>query len=48
MYSDIVSWSSQGDCIVIKDALAFQDKILPTLFGHNNFHSFVRQVIIYH
>jgi hypothetical protein len=44
---EIVSWTSEGDSILIKDAVSFQEKILPAAFGHSNFHSFVRQLNMY-
>jgi hypothetical protein len=44
---EIVAWSPEGDSILIKDAVSFQEKILPSAFGHSNFHSFVRQLNMY-
>ena len=43
-YPDIVSWSPKGDCFVIKELDAFTKTILPRMFKHSNFASFVRQL----
>jgi len=43
-YEHIVSWSENGDSFVIKDQNEFSKQILPALFKHNNFASFVRQL----
>jgi HSF-type DNA-binding len=37
-------WTEHGDSFIIKDAKEFQETIIPTVFKHNNFSSFVRQL----
>ncbi|KIJ44352.1 hypothetical protein M422DRAFT_252354 [Sphaerobolus stellatus SS14] len=44
VYGDIVSWGPQGDCFIIKDMTEFTKSILPRMFKHSNFASFVRQL----
>ncbi|KAF8582339.1 hypothetical protein K439DRAFT_1618399 [Ramaria rubella] len=43
-YSDVVCWGSGGDCFIIKDMTEFTKSILPRMFKHSNFASFVRQL----
>ena len=43
-FSDVVSWGPQGDCFVVKDMNEFTKSILPRMFKHSNFASFVRQL----
>ena len=43
-FSNIVCWGPQGDCFVIKDLNEFTKSILPRMFKHSNFASFVRQL----
>lgn len=43
-YPDIVSWGPRGDCFVVKDMNAFTTTVLPRMFKHSNFASFVRQL----
>ena len=43
-FPDIVSWSPKGDCFVITDLEGFTTHILPRMFKHSNFASFVRQL----
>eukprot|EP01039_Chlorochromonas_danica_P002245 gene2245-2459_t len=40
-------WSESGDTVIIKDAKAFSEKVIPTAYKHNNFSSFVRQLNFY-
>jgi HSF-type DNA-binding len=37
-------WSVKGDTFIIKDAKKFSEKVIPTVYKHNNFSSFVRQL----
>ncbi|KAI0027777.1 HSF-type DNA-binding-domain-containing protein, partial [Vararia minispora EC-137] len=41
---NIVSWGPHGDCFVVKDMNEFTKSILPRMFKHSNFASFVRQL----
>ncbi|KAG1792127.1 winged helix DNA-binding domain-containing protein [Suillus plorans] len=43
-FSHVVSWGPQGDCFVVKDMNEFTKSILPRMFKHSNFASFVRQL----
>ncbi|KAF7294641.1 Response regulatory domain-containing protein [Mycena indigotica] len=43
-FSSVVSWGPQGDCFVVKDMNEFTKSILPRMFKHSNFASFVRQL----
>ncbi|EPQ57751.1 hypothetical protein GLOTRDRAFT_119791 [Gloeophyllum trabeum ATCC 11539] len=43
-FSNIVSWGPAGDCFVVKDMNEFTKSVLPRLFKHSNFASFVRQL----
>ena len=43
-FADVVSWGPQGDCFVVKDMNEFTKSILPRMFKHSNFASFVRQL----
>ncbi|KAI8982936.1 HSF-type DNA-binding-domain-containing protein [Trametes punicea] len=43
-FSDVVSWGPNGDCFVVKDMNEFTKSILPRMFKHSNFASFVRQL----
>ncbi|KIO34592.1 hypothetical protein M407DRAFT_88338 [Tulasnella calospora MUT 4182] len=43
-YSQVVSWGPKGDCFVVKDMTEFTKSILPRMFKHSNFASFVRQL----
>ncbi|KAF9078320.1 HSF-type DNA-binding-domain-containing protein [Rhodocollybia butyracea] len=43
-FQDVVSWGPQGDCFVVKDMNEFTKSILPRMFKHSNFASFVRQL----
>jgi osomolarity two-component system response regulator SKN7 len=42
--SGVVSWGPSGDCFVVKDMTEFTKSILPRMFKHSNFASFVRQL----
>ena len=43
-YADIVCWGPQGDSFVVKDMTEFTKLVLPRMFKHSNFASFVRQL----
>ena len=43
-WSHVVSWGPHGDCFVVKDMNEFTKSILPRMFKHSNFASFVRQL----
>jgi osomolarity two-component system response regulator SKN7 len=42
--ANVVSWGPAGDCFVVKDMNEFTKSILPRMFKHSNFASFVRQL----
>ncbi|ESK92768.1 putative response regulator receiver protein [Moniliophthora roreri MCA 2997] len=43
-FQHVVCWGPAGDCFVVKDMNEFTKSILPRLFKHSNFASFVRQL----
>jgi len=43
-FANVVSWGPHGDCFVVKDMNEFTKSILPRMFKHSNFASFVRQL----
>ncbi|KAJ7753124.1 HSF-type DNA-binding-domain-containing protein [Mycena maculata] len=43
-YRNVVYWGLQGDCLVVEDTKEFERSILPRVFKHSNFSSFVRQL----
>lgn len=43
-FNHVVSWGPHGDCFVVKDMNEFTKTILPRMFKHSNFASFVRQL----
>ncbi|KAH7889123.1 winged helix DNA-binding domain-containing protein [Phlebopus sp. FC_14] len=43
-FAQVVSWGPHGDCFVVKDMNEFTKSILPRMFKHSNFASFVRQL----
>ncbi|KDR84337.1 hypothetical protein GALMADRAFT_55133 [Galerina marginata CBS 339.88] len=40
----IVCWGPKRDCFIVKDINEFSKTILPRIFNHSNFASFVRQL----
>lgn len=44
-FTEYVSWSDEGDSLVIKRPYDFAENVLPMFFKHNNFQSFIRQVV---
>lgn len=46
-YEKIIYWGDTGKYFVVKSLSEFSEKVLPKYFKHNNFASFVRQVLIY-
>ncbi|KAJ6568039.1 winged helix DNA-binding domain-containing protein [Mycena vulgaris] len=43
-FQNVVCWGPRGDCFVVKDMNEFTKSILPRMFKHSNFASFVRQL----
>jgi hypothetical protein len=43
-FKDVISWGPKGDRFIIHDASEFTKAVLPKLFRHSNFSSFVRQL----
>ncbi|KAF5323791.1 hypothetical protein D9619_012941 [Psilocybe cf. subviscida] len=43
-FQPVVCWGPLGDCFVVKDMNEFTKSILPRMFKHSNFASFVRQL----
>lgn len=43
-YSGIVRWGEAHDSFVIYDTTLFQELVIPQVFNHSNFSSFVRQL----
>jgi len=43
--SNIIEWVENGKFFRVKNITEFTEKVLPRFFKHNNFASFVRQVI---
>ena len=45
--TDLIRWSDQGDSFIVVDEDEFARTLIPELFKHNNYASFVRQLNMY-
>ncbi|RKF71374.1 putative heat shock transcription factor [Golovinomyces cichoracearum] len=45
--TDLIKWSDQGDSFIVLDEDEFAKTLIPELFKHNNYASFVRQLNMY-
>ncbi|KIW09212.1 hypothetical protein, variant [Verruconis gallopava] len=45
--TDLIRWSDSGDSFIVLDEDEFARKLIPELFKHNNYASFVRQLNMY-
>jgi hypothetical protein len=43
----LIAWTPSGDAFIVLQPEAFAKELLPTVFKHNNYTSFVRQLNIY-
>lgn len=45
IHSQYISWSQDGQMVIIKNVDGFAEHVLPLYFRHGNFSSFNKQVI---
>ncbi len=45
--TDLIRWSDRGDSFIVLDEDEFAKTLIPELFKHNNYASFVRQLNMY-
>ena len=43
--TDLIRWSDEGDSFIVLDEDEFAKTLIPELFKHNNYASFVRQLV---
>ncbi|KAF2457110.1 hypothetical protein BDY21DRAFT_257923, partial [Lineolata rhizophorae] len=46
-WSHLIRWSDSGKSFIVVDEDEFAKKLIPELFKHNNYASFVRQLNMY-
>ncbi|KAJ3396968.1 kinase-regulated stress-responsive transcription factor skn7 [Lobulomyces angularis] len=46
-YNNCISWTEKGDAFVVLNSHIFSSEVLPEVFKHSNFDSFVRQLNLY-
>ncbi|KAI8587923.1 HSF-type DNA-binding-domain-containing protein, partial [Geranomyces variabilis] len=46
-YSHLIRWSPAGTSFLVLDSAELSSQVLPTVFKHNNYTSFVRQLNLY-
>jgi len=46
-YSEIISWTPDGEAFSIKSVTRLTEAVLPVFFKHRNFSSFIRQLNMY-
>lgn len=46
-YSSYASWSENGESFIVHNPVLFARDVLPPLYSHSNFSSFIRQLNLY-